>query len=92
MTGFGGVTSGIRACRMVVETLKKRVSLLEDMVEDWSSEDDTVFAWAAYVSNEMDVQKDLAKSQAKHVGEEFVDMKIEVQSGMEKLRQMIESQ
>ena len=38
----------------------------------------------------MDVQKDLAESQAKHVGEEFVDWKTEVLSEMEKLRRMIE--
>ena len=55
VTGFGGVTSGIRAYRMAGETLKERVSRLEEMVGDWSSEDDTVSAWAAYVSNELDV-------------------------------------
>ena len=58
---FVGVTSSIKACRMAGETLKERVvSRLEEMVGDWSSEDDTVSAWAAYVSNELDVQKDLA--------------------------------
>ena len=31
------------------------VSRLEEMVGDWSSKDDIVFAWAAYVSNELDV-------------------------------------
>ena len=44
VTGFGGVTSGIRACRMAGETLKERVSRLEEMVGYWSSEDGTVSA------------------------------------------------
>ena len=43
------------------EMLKERVSQLEQMVGDWSGEDDIVFMWAAYVSNELDVQKDLAE-------------------------------
>ena len=34
MAGFGGVTSGIRACRMAREILKERVSRLEEMVGD----------------------------------------------------------
>ena len=46
---------------MVGETLKEMVSRLEEMVGDWSSEDDIVSAWAAYISNELDVQKDLAE-------------------------------
>ena len=75
---------------MTVETLKERVSLLEEMVGDWSGEDGTVSLWAAYVSNELDVQKDLAESQAKHVEEKFVDRKNEVQSEIEELIRMIE--
>ena len=47
---------------MARETLKERVSRLEEMVEDCSGEDGTVSAWAAYVSNELDVQKDLTES------------------------------
>ena len=76
---------------MVGEMLKEIMSRLEEMVKDWSSEDDTVSTWVAYISNELDVQKDLAESQANHVGEEFVDRKTEVQFGMEELRWMIES-
>ena len=76
---------------MAGETLKHRVSLLEEIVENWSGEDGTISAWAAYVSNELDVQKDFVESQAKHVEGEFVDMKSEVQSGIEELRRMIES-
>ena len=55
VTGFGGVTSGIRARRMVGETLKEMMSRLEEVVRDWSSEDGTVSTWAAYVYNELDV-------------------------------------
>ena len=67
------------------------MSQLEEMVEDWSGEDGIVSAWAAYVSNELDVQKDLVESKAKHVEVEFVDRKTEVQSEMKELRWMIES-
>ena len=73
------------------ETLKEWVSRLEEMAGDWSSKDGTVSTWAAYVSNELDVRKDLAVSQAKYVEEEFVDKKTEVQFRIEELRWMIES-
>ena len=62
MVGFGRVTSGIRACRMAGETLKERVSWLEEMVGDWSGDESTISIWVAYVSNELDVQRDLAES------------------------------
>ena len=91
MACFGGVTSGISACRMVGETLKEMVCQLEKMVGDWSSDDGLISMWATYVSNELDVQRDLAKSQAKHVEEKFVDRKIEVQSGLDELRLIMES-
>ena len=91
MAGFVGVTSGIRACRMVEETLKERVSRLEEIVRDWSDDDGIASMWAAYVSNELDVQRDLAESQAKHVEEKIVDRKTEVQSGLDELRQIIQS-
>ena len=65
---------------MVGETLKERVSQLEEIVGNWSSEETTVSAWVAHVSNELDVQRDLAESHAKHVEGEFMDKKAEVQS------------
>ena len=43
MVGFEGVTSGIIVYRMARETLKERVSRLEEMVEDWSNDDAIVF-------------------------------------------------
>ena len=89
MAGFVGVTSGIRACRMAEETLKERVSQLEEIVRDWSGDDGIVSSWVAYVSSELDVQRDLAKSQAKHVEEKFVDRKSEVQSGLDELRRIM---
>ena len=47
--------------------------------------------WAAYVSNELEVHRDLAESQTKHVEEKFVDRKTEVQSEMNELRWIMES-
>ena len=67
------------------------MSRLEEIVEDWSGEDGIASTWATYVSNELDVKKDMAESQAKHVEGEFVDRKAKVQSGMEELRRMIKS-
>ena len=60
------------------ETLKERVSRLEEIVGNWSGEEGIVSAWAPHVSNELDVQRDLAESHAKHVEGEFVDRKAEV--------------
>ena len=76
---------------MAGETRKERVSRLEEIVGNWSDEEGTVSTWDAHVSNELDVQRYLAESHAKHVEGEFVDRKIEVQSGMEELRRMMES-
>ena len=76
---------------MAGETLKERVSRLEEIVGNWNSEEGTVSAWYAHVSNELNVQRDLAESHAKHVEGEFVERKAEVQSEMEELRRMMES-
>ena len=40
---------------MAGETLKERVSRLEEIVGNWNSEEDTVSAWSAHVSNELNV-------------------------------------
>ena len=84
------MASSIRACERVGETLKEKVSRSEEIVGNWSSEEGTVSEWAAHVSNELDVHKDLTESHAKHVEGEFIDRKAEVQYGMEELRQMTE--
>ena len=76
---------------MAGETLKERVSRLEEIVGNWNSEEGTVFAWSAHVSNELNAQRDLAESHAKHVEGELVERKAEVQSGIEELRRMMES-
>ena len=76
---------------MARETLKERVSRLEEIVGNWNSEEGTVSAWSAHVSKELNVRRDLAKSHAKHVEGEFVERKAEVKSGMEELRRMMES-
>ena len=47
--------------------MKERVSRLEEIVGNWSSEEAIVSAWATHVSNELDVQRDLVESHAKHV-------------------------
>ena len=52
---------------MAGETLKERVSQLEEIVGNWNSEEGTVSAWSAHVSKELNVQRDLAESHAKHV-------------------------
>ena len=52
---------------MAGETLKERVSRLEEIVGNWSDEEGTVSTWDAHVSNELDVQRYLAESHAKHV-------------------------
>ena len=76
---------------MAGETLKERVPRLEEIVGNWNSEEGTVSAWSAHVSNELNVQKDLAESHAKHVKGEFVERKAEVQSELEALSRMMES-
>ena len=76
---------------MAGETLKERVSLLEDIVGNWNSEEGTISAWFVHVSNELNVRRDLAESHAKHVEGEFMERKAEVQSGMDELRCMMES-
>ena len=76
---------------MVGEILEERVSRLEEIVGNYCDEEGIVCTWVAHVSNELDVQRDLAESQAKHVEGEFMHRKVEVQFGMEELRWMIES-
>ena len=47
---------------MVGELLKERESRLEEIVGDWNGDDGMVSMWVVYVSNELDVQRDLAES------------------------------
>ena len=75
---------------MARETLKERVSRLEEIVGNWNSEEGTVSTWSTHVANELNVQRDLVESHAKHVEGEFVERKAEVQSGMEELRRVME--
>ena len=63
---------------MAGKTLKERVSRLEEILGNWSNEGGIVSAWSAHVSNELDVQRDLAESHSKHVEVEFMDRKAEV--------------
>ena len=76
---------------MAGETLKERVSRLEEIVGNWNSEEGTVFTWSAHVANELNVQRDLAESHAKHMEGEFIERKAKIQSEMEELRRMMES-
>ena len=38
------------------------MSWLEEMVGGWSGDDGTLSLWVAYISNELDVRRDLVES------------------------------
>ena len=68
------------------ETLKERVSQIEEVLGEWSNDDGTVSMWVASVMNELQVQRDLAKSNGKYLEEKVDGMKTEFQSKINNFR------
>ena len=71
---------------MASEMLKEMVSRINEVLMEWSGDDDIVSMWDASVMNELQVQRDLAESNGKHLEEKVDGMKVDFQCQLDDFR------
>ena len=60
--------------QMAWETMKERISKLEQLLSEWNCEEGTITAWALEAMIELRVQKDLAEKHSEHMEAQVVSL------------------